>query len=270
MRWLKLLKVEMGLKTVCWIGLRFLAGFAISSASLVFLGCTATQVSNVLSPSTPKVMALDLSGTIDGQPWNGIAVGSAAPSHTIVMTSKVNVNEFRVISCHRFEKHEDVVEPEKWFHGDTFQYIYNEAPGVEDTGFCILRLQAFTKSVDASGNPAGSAFGLMLFHSPSFTLPAINICNGQTQSTAGSAICQSMNGLIERLKFSEQVITANDAATGVNGIPMACKGKFIDATTWEFALPVGECMAVFASVAPPHKFFVLMGYGFTNSTYRGR
>ncbi len=228
-------------------------------------GCASSI--NAILPQ-PSVYQLDLYGSLDGYPWDGIAVGSAAKTHTIQIISKTDVNYMRIISCHRFEGYPDAIQT-GWFKTNRgFQYTFNESPGIEDTGYCLLRIQAFTKVVKSDGAPVGSAYGLMLFHNQKFNLPAENICNGADGQANGTSICQSMNGLIQRLRFKEQVITADTPLEG-SGVPLPCKGTFIDATTWQYKMPSGECMAVFASVSKPHKYYVHLAYGFDKDQYRG-
>lgn len=231
---------------------------------LFFLGCTAGQ--SILTPEPPAVVYdLDLSGTIDGVTWDGIAVGSASQYHDIKIESKTDVNYMRIVSCHRFEQYEDVIQT-GWFHRNRgFEYQYNESPGIEDTGFCVLRLQAFTKELDSNDQPVGSAFGLMLFHNAKFALPGENICNGVDGGTTGTSICKSMSGLVERLKFKSQVVQANAPADG----PKPCQGKFIDGQTWEYQMPLGECVAIFMTTAKPHQFYIHLAYGFNKTQYRG-
>lgn len=240
----------------------------LSVLLFILFGAGCTGGVSLPSQPPPIVNDLDLHGTIDGVPWDGIAVGSAASTHDIKIESKVDVNYMRIISCHRFEQYADVIKT-GWFQTNRgFEYQYRESPGVEDTGLCVLRLQAYTKDVDSDGNPVGSAFGLMLFHNQQFTLAGQNICNGADGAITGTSICKSMSGLVERLKFKSQVVVAHPFPDG-SGLPPACAGEFIDAQTWEYKMPAGECITVFMSTARPHEFAIHMAYGFNHSPYRG-
>lgn len=238
--------------------------FLACAMAFILTSCSNSSLPNI---SQTPVQDLDLSGTLDGVPWDGIAVGADWQTHDIKIESKTDVNYFRIISCHRFEQYPDVIKT-GWFRPNRgYEYTYTEAPGIEDNGLCILRLQAFTKQVDSNGQPVSSAFGLMLFHNKEFTLPVENICNGSDGQASGTSICKSMAGLVQRLKFKAQVITAQ-LPTDPNS-PKPCVGKFIDAQTWEYSTPAGECMVVFASTDRPHKLAVHLSFGFTTSPYRG-
>lgn len=226
-----------------------------------FLGCASSG--SLLPSSPPPVFELDLSGTLDGVQWSGTAVGEDFQKHDIKIQSKTDVNYMTIQSCHRFEKYEDVIKT-GWFKSNRgFEYIYSESPGLEDTGFCVLRLAAFSKQVGA-----GEAYGIMLFHNRKFQLWSENICNGADQPVTGSGMCQSMSGLVQHIKFKSQVVTAGNGPDG-NAIPGQCNGKFIDANTFEYTVPTGECIAVFMTTAQPHQFGIYLVYGFDKSQYRG-
>lgn len=232
---------------------------------LQIVGCGSIPLPQT---QTNIVYKLDLNGLIDGKRWDGTAIGSATQSHDITIESPTDVNWMRILSCHRFESYPDVIKT-GWFRVNRgYRYHYQEAPGIEDTGLCVLRLQAFTKALKSDGSPQGSAYALMLFHNSQFTLQAQNICNGEQGTGTGTTICQSMNGLRQRLKFTEQVITTSNPSDGTNA-PSPCQGHFIDAYTWEYETSLGECMVVFGTTAKPHKFSVHMAYGFNTDQYRG-
>jgi len=113
-----------------------------------------------------------------------------------------------------------------------------------------------------------SAYGLMLFANKAFQLPVYDICNGEDTKKIGTSVCQSMNGLRQRLMFSEQVFTTANPSDGSGSIPKPCSGKFIDAYTFEYESPLSECMVVFMGTAKPHAMHVHLAYGFNKDIYR--
>ena len=202
---------------------------------------------------------------MDGYDFQGVFVGSSGESHTFLINSKTDVNVMTIQSCHRYLHFEDVIQT-GWFKANRgFQTSYTDAPGIEDTGYCVVRLGAFSKQVGA-----GEAYGIGIFHSSQFNLPATNICNGASGQAEGTSICQSMAGLTERLRFTGQVITAKPSPDGSGIIPNMCKGKFIDATTFEYTVPTGECIIAFAEVAKPHRKYIHLARGFSKTIYRGQ
>jgi hypothetical protein len=233
--------------------------FALA-ALLFFNGCASVPLPQ---GGSTEVLMLDLYGTVDSSEFTGIGVFSSAPVHDFKIQSKVDVNEMDIQTCHRFERYEDVIKT-GWFHRNRgFEYIYNEAPGIEDNGYCVVRINAFTKQVGGA-----QAFALLLGHSPRFTLPAKNICNGAVGDAHGASVCQSANGLVERIRFDSQVITARSRPDGTL-IPMMCEGKMLDGYTFEYKMPLGECVIEFAEVQKPNRRYVHLARGFNKTQYRG-
>lgn len=239
------------------IGIFFLlAAFVVG---VLILGGCATG-----APSAPAPAAkyqLLLTGTIDGYPFQGVGVGSAAPSHSMMVQSNVAVDYFTVQSCHRSVQFNNIIQM-PWYswitNGSTvgFTWTYTQAPTIEDNGDCILRFCAFSNTVGAA--PVSCA--IVDFKSPRYQLPGTNICNGVVGDTTGTAICHTQVGLIERFQFPGPVVAAPQVTdpTGkaapywING---QCQGKFLDAasTLWEYTVPENECNAIFMEVAKPHR-----------------
>lgn len=239
--------------------------FGVLGPLLFMIGCTGTSPT-VTPPSV--VYEADLYGTVDGQPFTGVFVGSAGSSHSFSIQSKTDVNVMTIQSCHRFMHFEDVIQT-GWFQPNRgFTTSYDDAPGIEDTGYCVVRLGAFTKQV-VNGVPVGQAYAIGLFHSAKYALPGENICNGADGGTTGSSICQTMNGLIERLRFKGQVITARPKPDGSGLVPQMCAVHQVDSNTWEYTMPVGECVVEFGEVAAPQRKYIHLARGFSNIQYRG-
>lgn len=230
--------------------------------ALFFASCAGVGVTS--GPSTSVIYEADLFGSVDGIPFQGVFVGQSQPSHTFVIQSKTDVNVMTIQSCHRYLHFEDVIKT-GWFRANRgFQTSFDAAPEIETTGYCVIRLAAYSKQVGA-----GEAYGIGIFKNEKFDLPAINICNGAEGQTSGSSVCQTMAGLVERLKFPGQVVTARPLPDGSGLIPQMCKGKLIDATTFEYEMPQGECIIAFGEVAKPHRHYIHLARGFTKTQYRG-
>lgn len=226
--------------------------------------------SNMPAVSTAPAQSyqeLDLAGTVDGQPWQGTAVLQDFKTHQIEIQSKVSVNYFVAQNCTRDNKFEDVIQPTELFHWDgnnSWTWMYSPSPGLEDTGTCLLELQAYSKQIGA-----GQAFGLMIQKNSKFDLPAENICNGADGMASGTSICQSLNGLKERLRFKRQVMVADTDDSNNPTFPKQCQGHFVDAYTFEYLLPAGKCVVVFGTTTAPYQYAIHFGYGYTNRVYRG-
>lgn len=231
------------------------------SVLILLTGCAGLSTN---SANTTTVYEADLYGSVDGYAFDGVFVAPEAKTHTFVIQSKTDVNVMTIQSCHRYLHFEDVIKT-GWFRPNRgFQTSLEVAPGIEDTGYCVIRLSAYTKQVGA-----GEAYGIGLFKNEMFNLPATNICNGAEGQTSGSSVCQSMYGLVERIKFPGQVVMARPLADGSGTIPNQCQGRMIDASTFEYTMPNGECIIAFGEVAKPHRKYIHLARGFSKSTYRG-
>lgn len=240
---------------------------ALALLGPLLLSCTGSGIA--LPQAQPaRVQDLDLSGVVNGRAWDGLSIAPAGTALDISIQSKTDINEFRIITCHRFIKAEDVLTT-GWFRPNRgYEFTLNLAPGIEDTGQCPIRFQAYSKELDKDGNPVGSAFGILLPKNDKYQLMADNICNGAQGISTGTSVCKTMAALVERIKFNEQVIAARSENIP-DGMPKPCQGKFIDANTWEYVAPLGECAVEFAATAPPHKRHLLFVFGFDSVVYRG-
>lgn len=243
----------------------------LSLAALLFFmlsvqGCTGAPAD---SKANATVYELDIYGTLDGVPFDGIAMGSNAKTHTIKIESKTDVNEMVIQSNARYLHFPDAIQT-GWFKASRgFLYSYSEVPGIEDTGYSVLRLSAFSKEIKSDGSPVGAAYGLVLFHSEKFSLAGENICNTADGQTRGASICQNREGLTARLRFKTQVVVARPKSDGTGPVANQCQGTFVDAYTWQYQLPLGECVIEFMQTAKPHDKYVHLAYGHNRSQYRG-
>lgn len=236
---------------------------------LLFLGCATTQAPQTIA--SPKYQ-LTLSGSVDGAEYHGIAVGSAASHHDIVISSAITVNYFTVQSCHRSIQFTDVIDI-GWFDQDkSFTWSYNEAPTIEDTGDCLLRFCAFSKTV---GSPP-VACSIVDFKSSKYTLPSKNICNGSAGEAYGTALCHTQVGLLERIQFKGPVVVAPKVIdpAGKNApywITDQCEGKFLDQaqTLFEYQMPEKECVLIFMEKVTPFRRAKLTVIPYDQAIYHG-
>lgn len=246
---------------------------AVSMAGTLF-GCSSLPAVST-TPPAPKY-ELTLGGNIDGAPaFTGIAVGSAATSHNITITSPIAVDYFTVESCHRDLQMNGVIKV-PWYDwssdNKSFTWSYVEAPTIEDTGDCILRFCAFSKVV---GSPP-AACAVVDFKSLRYALPSTNICNGASGGATGTAMCHTRTGLLERVQFAAPVLIAPQVTdpTGKNApywITNQCVGKFIDSanTLFEYQVPSDECTIVFMELAKPHRKAKLTVIPYNTTIYQG-
>lgn len=218
-------------------------------------GC-ATSPSNPASQPTP-VYELTLSGVLDGIPFSGVAMGNSGPSHTLTIQSDGTIPYVIGQTCHRFDKHEKAIDQGWIKETKSWSYAYTQAPTIEDTGDCPLRICAYETTV---GTPPVQC-AVVDFKNPRYTHPARNICNGSDAATTGKMLCHTKTGLIERVQFDEPMRVAGpvkqpDQAdeTKTYTIPFQCEGKFIDSDNmlFQYVMPASECYIIFYAAKPPH------------------
>jgi len=230
----------------------------IAAAILYFIvgttGC-ATQPTSTTAPETNY--ELTLSGTLDGQSFQGVAVGNSGPSHTISISSSDDIPYVIGQTCHRFEKHEKVIEQGWISELKQWKYDYKQSPTIEDTGDCPLFVCAYSSTVGAP--PVQCAF--IDFKNPKYQHAAENICNGVDGNATGTLVCHTKVGLIERIRFDEPMRVAGPIANpqasdgSTYQIPDQCQGKFIDSNNqlFEYIMPSKQCYLVFYAIKPPFK-----------------
>lgn len=223
---------------------------------LLVTACASTG--SVTSATPPPTYELTLPGVIDGAPFTGVAMASESKNHSITIASKYDVNYFIAKSCHRSEKHEDVID-QGWISGTkSWTWIYSESPTIEDTGDCPMRVCVYSKTVGAP--PVQCA--VIDNRNSRYTLQIENICNGLDVPNQGKSICHTQVGLMERIRFTEPVFVAPPQlppAGATDQTPYAilnqCQGKFIDTRQmlFQYIMPSTECYLIFDTVAAPHK-----------------
>lgn len=236
-------------------------------------GCGTSPVSN--APTVQPKYELMLSGTIDGVKFQGVGVGNDAPRHSMVIKSNVAVNYFTMQSCHRSIQFDDVIVV-PWYDwsqdSKSFSWEYNEASTIEDTGNCILRFCAFSKTV---GSPP-VACAIVDFKNKKYSLPSKNICNGQNGDATGTSICHTQVGLLERMRFPGPVVIAPQVVdptskTAPYWITTECVGKFLDdaQTLFEYQVPDHECAILFMEKSLPHRESKLTVIPYDTARYPG-
>ena len=241
-------------EAVCSLLLR--TGLAACAA---VLSSCALIPQSVTAPSGPTPQAqykFDLSGDVNGTPFQGVGVIplSASNNYTLTINSAVSVDMITIESCHRSWSDQDMpIEVGNWFkanHGFTFNFSL--ADGIENLGTCLWRIGAYNKT----GNP--QAWAILDFITPESTLPAVNKCDGDQGSTRGVSICQSKAGLDEEIDFDVPVEVAD--ATDPKCKPRVPK----DAKHWFYVLPNQTCVVYFQEIAPPHRLHRHTFFGFSS------
>lgn len=178
-----------------------------------------------------KFYKRDIYLTINGVPYDGIAVPQKAPSYKIKVRARGVIDLITVRSCHREITYE---EPSKgWFSsGKTFEFEYKPIAGIEDGKGCLLDIGTFEKIKGRHG------WALVAFESDQENVTALLKCNGERRGARNVSICQARQGTIQQIRFDHRMKVSPD---GEKCSVMKTK----DEMNYQYIMPLGECLYYF-------------------------
>ena len=203
---------------------------------LLLSGCSTTK-----PPPKPhqyldntKIYKRDMILSVDGQHGEGILVVEKKPTHNFIVTSRGQLDMFTLETCHREwtkERSWNVEVPSGIFGwGRTisqdkiqFNFIQTDL----EKGDCIMELGGY----EAKGGR--HSWALIDFQDEIDTLPAKIFCNGQLIESKGVSICQSKQGLLQKIEFENETLMESS----VN-----CRMKKNQGKEFEFLTKKDRCM----------------------------
>lgn len=229
--------------------------FIMCAFMSLLIGCSTIDVGP--SPKDGVVYLYDLKGTVNGSAFDGVGVIPYAQVYDIKIESQVDVDLLEINSCGR-NFHQESAITSGWFKPRrAFEYVYQPDPTIENYGSCLVRFRAYNK---AQGQ---NAWGIVDFETPDASLPSQMFCNGSTSQTNGVSICQSKAGVIQKITFPVAVKQA--LAT----LDPQCKMTSTDGISWEYAMPIGECVMAFVEAGGSHRFHRHTTVAYTDYQIRG-
>lgn len=192
---------------------------SLAALSLVLtLGCASPG--QVLNPSL--FYKRDMKINMDGTTGDGVLVVPSLKRHNFVAYAKSEMSLYTFTTCHREVALENMPKEVGGY--------FVPAVGLEDTGSCPVEIGGY----DKKGGRHSWAF--IDFQTPESTLPARLKCNGESVETTGVSVCQSRAGLIQRIEFAKEVVTATSACGKLTSV---------DGKVFEFPLVKGQCVYAF-------------------------
>lgn len=227
--------------------MKLLTFIMVGAIGLALAGCASTQFQKL---ERDVLYKKDLAITVNGQSYDGVVVIPEARIYEIEIESPSNIDMILWRSCAR----EDTGTPKKpsffIFKGPKqVKYTYEPRQGLEDTGTCPLRVDAF----EAKNNQHAWAF--LIFERPrEFKVPFQFDCNGRAVDFKGVGACQHKAGLIARVQFQEPIMFATPKP---NKCPMPKKvGQYL----YKWEMGVGECLYTFRTANKKYGKFIAIGY----------
>ncbi len=203
----------------------------------LLIGCAVQSPQLVLED---KFYSRNASFEVNGLKGFGTLVAPRAASYDMRIRSEADMDFLLIQTCGR----EVAIEKA----GDDFKYTYTPNV-VETTRACPIQFFGVEKGKNRR------TVGWMDMEDPRHVMPGDLCCNGTCRKTQGVSACESGAGLIQRLTFPGPMIASSP--------DLKCKIGSVDGSqVFEFKIPRGECLHVFAEKAAPHRTHRLSTYGF--------
>jgi hypothetical protein len=200
----------------------------------------------------------DMTLTINGKAFQGMAVAPKAKSYDIYALSQSEMDVISIQSCNREVEFNSNVS-QGWFDPRKgFKYTYTP-DSIEDVSSCPLHITGFDK------DKGQHSWAFLDFQNLNQNLPAHMVCNGSTIDVVGVGTCQSHQGLRQEITFPVAVEIADTTLESRCKIPQSVDGK-----VWSFKIPDKECVLPFVEMDKPHRIFQLDLIGYEQIVIRGQ
>jgi hypothetical protein len=169
---------------------------------------------------------------INGKDFFGVGVAPKAEKYKIKVSGRGRMDFLRITTCHR--------ERTKNRQGSGYSFWYTPTKGLEDSGSCMLHVESYEEKKGRND------WALIDFVTDFEKLDATSMCNGKI-AKGTVTICQSRQGLVQRLIFNEPVELSK--ATKAN-----CKIESKNGKTWTYRMTNRICILAFRDVKTKTKF----------------
>lgn len=177
----------------------------------------------------------DMCFKYDKKEFCGVGLLPAKDDYEIKVKSYGKLNFFSLTTCHREDTTENPDDGIFRVNGNT---KIKFKPEIEKEKACPMYVAAY--NMDAK-----HAWGIIAFENPRFKLKAKLECNGDVVKNNGVSICQSRQGLIQRITFNEEVVMGKPIAGPEDRNKPCNELPTSDNKVFEFELSNRECRYVF-------------------------
>lgn len=192
----------------------------------------------------------DMFVTVNGFQAEGVLVAPKADRYEMQIDARGKLDLFTLTTCHREQTRENAGE-RGWFKDKSKMSLsYTPIKGIETDGFaCPLELGGYEQI------RGRHSWALIDFEDQGSTMPAKLKCNGSESNTRGVSICQSRQGLVQEISFSESMLSPEKTACA------PIKGSS-DGKKFQFEMPKGQCTFRFVTKVGAEKWHRLTTYGY--------
>jgi len=219
---------------------------------LLLLGCSSSHMPMDVGTFYKRDMNFKI-GNVGS--FNGVSVAPQLQSYAIQIEPEGDLPDLLVLrTCHReesFEKGDSNWLSQAFGKKKKLTYMYLPEADIEDNRVCPLRGDAFYTDDD---NSQHSWFFLDFENRKLFALQSNITCNGKSVTVNGVGACQARKGLVQVIKFPEDVRWAPTKPSYCND-PVFKYGN-----RWEIELTLGECLYMAQSKSGALARFTMIGY----------
>ena len=151
--------------------------------------------------------------------------------YSLTINSHGKLNYFAITTCHEEDSTEN---PDKGIFKKNGRIKISYVPTIERGKACPMYISAYNRKQK-------HGWGIAIFEHPRYQLPATLHCNGYVKPYDGVSICQSREGLIQRIEFAEPVKLVRPIKGAVDrkgDCPVIGEDY---QKTYEFKIPNREC-----------------------------
>jgi len=199
----------------------------------------------------------DMAIEVNGHVGEGTLVVPEAKSYSFLVESREQLDIFSMTSCNREwvkEKAWNVTIRQRKFMGWSRKIVsprkieFTYVPqGLEKEGVCPVWLEGYNKATKRKSR------AFIDFRRAHEDLPATIYCNGEEVTAKGVGICETKVGLVQGIKFNQEMIVAPDER---------CEFSKSRGDYFEIPLKKDECLYLFRTTSKPYKDFRLTTIGY--------
>lgn len=215
---------------------------------LIFLflsGCASSKYQQL----DPKIYyRRDMQIKVNGFQGLGVLVVPKADMYKFDIKSSGKLDMFTLSTCHR-EQTQEKAGRKTWFGNKKrrkFEFI--PAPIEAESTSCPVEIGGY------EARKGRHSWAIIEFEHDKMTLPALLSCNGSITNTRGVSICQSFDGSLQEISFSEEVIVAKKNVCIELTSP--------DNKVFRFKMPNRECTFRFVTKSGVPKWHRLVTIGY--------
>jgi len=190
---------------------------------------------------------------IDGHEVEGVLVVPQKEVNEFHVEARGNLDLLTFTTCHREETAEsawNVSERRGWLFKRKIDKkrevkISYKATEIEKSGGCPVFIGGYEKK------EGRHSWAFVDFETDEAKLPAKIFCNGSEYNAGGVSACQSKMGLIQAIKFAEDVSVMPDAD---------CSIGLTSGNYFEFPIKKGQCVYAFISASGKIHRLTTIGY----------